>query len=479
MSKLSWVVVKTFIGPFILNFIIWMLLLDMQSLWLYVDDLMGKGLEWGIILELMFYFSANWVPMALPLSILLASIMTLGKMGESNELTAMKASGMSLFRIMRPLLFLMIGVSAFAFYFSNSLWPKANWKLRVLIEDIQNTKASIIFKEGIFYDELEGYNIRIGEKLDNGSAFKDILIYDYTNLIKNQGYIKDPRDYKRVISAKSGTIQQSKMGNSLILSLNDGFVFQEMNPAEVQDSKMPYSRYYFKKADLVFKLKSFEFERTDEDAYEKEEYLLSLDQINEKFDTATVQLSRKQLAWFQFNKNTFTVTKGIGDSNILKLDTILPSVNFFDNLSNTDKKLNLQDAILKMENKRQNLTSFITNKKGIDQGINNLTIKWHEKFTLSYACIMLFFLGASLGAIVKKGGFGVPVIIAILMFLVYFMLTRGGQEMADSGSLSPILGMWLSALILSPIALFIFIKANNDSKIFDFDFYIKLFKRKK
>jgi len=148
-------------------------------------------------------------------------------------------------------------------------------------------------------------------------------------------------------------------------------------------------------------------------------------------------------------------------------------------ISDLDKKRNLNDAIAKIEARKQGMVSAISKQTALEDYRNNLILKWHEKFTLSYACLMLFFLGASLGAIVKKGGFGVPVIIAILLFLVYFMLTRGGQEMAESKTLGPIIGMWLSALILTPIAIFIFIKANNDSKIFDFDFYIKLFKRKK
>lgn len=480
MSKLSWVVVKSFIGPFILNFFIWMILLDMQSLWLYIDDLMGKGLSWNIILELMFYFSANWVPMALPLSILLASIMTMGKMGESNELTAMKAAGMSLFRIMRPMLVIMVFVSAFAFYFSNSLWPKANFKLRVLISDIQETKAAIIFKDGIFYDQLEGYNIRVGEKLDDGNTLKNILIYDYTNLKTNMGYTKDPRDYKRVISAKTGTIKQEKKGNFLVVSLNDGFVFQEMSPKDIKDSKMPYMRYYFKKADLKFKLNSFDFERSEEDKYEKEEYLMTLKQINEKLDSSDVELNKKRMQWFDLYKNSYVFSVPMNDSvNALNYDTIMASPFYYEGLNDVDKKLNLTDAISKVESKLQNIEKFIALNDVISRYQNDLEIKWHEKFTLSYACFMLFFLGASLGAIVKKGGFGAPVLIAILLFIVYFILTRGGQEMAQYYTLSPFTGMWLSAMVLSPVAIFISYKANNDSKIFDMDFYVKLFSRKK
>ncbi len=456
-----------------------MILLDMQSLWLYIDDLMGKGLEWTIIMELMFYFSANWVPMALPLSILLASIMTLGKLGENNELVAMKAAGMSLFQIMKPLAFLMVFVSLGAFYFTNNLWPMANFKLRVLITDIQNTKASIIFKDGIFYDDIEGYNIRVGSKSDNGKVLHDILIYDYTGISANPGNAKDPRDLKKVISAKTGTIFQNKKQNTLELNLNNGFIFQEMNKKDVKNSKMPYSRYYFEKASLNIQLESFDFERSDEDQYEKEEYLMTLKQINQKLDSTSINLSIKQKTWFDFFKNSFSITRGKGDTNLIALTDVPPSSGYYDGLSDGDKKLNLGDAIDKLESKQHNADKFVQINQIMHEYKNNLYIKRHEKFTLSYAVLMLFFLGASLGAVIKKGGFGIPVLIAVGLFLVYFLLTRGGQEMAAAGTLSPVLGMWLSAIVITPITLWIFFKANKDSKVFDFDFYTKWFKRKK
>lgn len=479
MTKLSWVVLKSFIGPFILNFAVWMVLLDMQSLWLYIDDLMGKGLEWTIIMELMFYFSANWVPIALPLSILLASIMTLGKLGENNELVAMKASGMSLFKIMKPLAFLMIFVSIGAFYFTNNLWPMANFKLRVLINDIQNTKASIIFKDGIFYDDIDGYSIRVGSKSDDGNTLYDVLIYDFTTMKGNHGNAKDPRDWKRVISAKSGTILQNKKLNILELTLSDGFIFQEMNKADIKKSKMPYSRYYFEEAALTIKLKSFEFERSDEEQYEKEEHLMTLQQINQKIDSTSINMSIKQKTWFDFYKNSFAVTRAKGDSNIANLPEIPVSYGYYDFLEPGDQKQNLIDAISKLENKKQNSEKFMTHYEIMKEHKTNLFVKRHEKFTLSYAVLMLFFLGASLGAVIKKGGFGIPVLIAVGLFLVYFLLTRGGQEMASAGALSPFVGMWLSAIVITPVTLWIFFKANGDSKIFDFDFYSKLFKRKK
>lgn len=474
MTKLGWVVIKAFSGPFILNFIVWVLLLDMQFLWLYIDDLMGKGLEWYIILELLFYASANWVQIALPLSLLLASIMAFGKLGENNELTAMKASGLSLFTIMKPLLYVVIGIAVFAFYFSNYLLPLANFSLRVLITDIQETKAAIIFKEGVFYDELEGYTIRIGKKHEDGKTFDEILIYDYTAQSANYNYT-DPRDYKRVISAKHGQIIQSKETSSLKLELYDGFIFQEMNPSELDNSIMPYSRFYFDKTTLQIKLESFDFERSDAEKYDADLELMSFSQLNKHLDTLLKRSKEHEERSFDQVKLYYAPIRMFNDSSITKDSDENEARYFLENLDSVQQKKLIQDAITKIEGLKGGLLYSTEERKGIESRIAKAELKMHGIFTLSYAVLMLFILGASLGAIVKKGGLGVPVLIAILLFLVYFILTRAGLEMADSMVLSPFLGMWLSALILSPIAIFVFFKAKNDSKIFDSSFYLKMF----
>jgi lipopolysaccharide export system permease protein len=474
MTKLGWVVIKAFSGPFILNFIVWVLLLDMQFLWLYIDDLMGKGLEWYIILELLFYASANWVQIALPLSLLLASIMAFGKLGENNELTAMKASGLSLFTIMKPLLYVVMGISVFAFYFSNYLLPLANFSLRVLITDIQETKAAIVFKEGVFYDELEGYTIRIGKKHEDGKTFEEILIYDYTAQSGNYNYT-DPRDYKRVISAKNGQIIQSKETSSLKLELYDGFIFQEMNPTEVDNSIMPYSRFYFEKTTLQIKLESFDFERSDAEKYDADLELMSFNQLNSHLDTLKKRSIEHEKRSFEQVKLNYAPIRTYNDSTFTNDSIELKTKLFLEELDSVQHKKIIQDAITKIEGLKGGLLYATEERNGIDQRIAKAELKMHGIFTLSYAVLMLFILGASLGAIVKKGGLGIPVLIAILLFLVYFILTRAGLEMADSMVLSPFFGMWLSALILTPVAIFVFVKAKNDSKIFDSSYYLKMF----
>lgn len=480
MKKLGWVVVKSFLGPFILNFIIWMLILDMQFLWLYVDDLMGKGLEWYIILELMLYASANWVPVALPLSILMASIMTFGSLGEHNELIAMKSSGLSLFKIMKPLTVVIVFISVFAFYFSNSLWPLANFKMRVLISDIQNTKVSLALQPGVFF-KSDNFSIRVKEKDKEGDSFKDILIYDHSDMKKQTigawSYKKDPRDFKRIIRASSGRIIHSTKKSKLQLELLDGVIIQEWNPSNMDDSKVPFMRYYFDSANLNFNLNSFDFERSNEDAYQKEQYLLSINQIITLEDSVSIEMKQRTVNLDNYVKNSFTPFRLTDSTHNKSHIRVKDSAHLLlTNQSNIERKKQVKKAIRRADQIINHINIEIRKEQSTKNYLSDMSIEWNRKFTLSYAVLMLFFLGAPLGAIVKKGGLGWPVLIAILFFLLYFILTRAGEEMASNGSIEPFKGMWLSALVITPITLFIFLKANNDSRLFDFEFYFKFFK---
>ena len=470
-------IITSFLGPFLLNFVIWMVVLDMQFLWLYIDDLMGKGLEWNIILELLIYASANWVPLALPLSVLLASIMTFGSLGETKELLALKASGISLFKIMKPLMVLMLFVSLFAFYFTNSLWPVANFKMRVLIKDIQKTKVALILQPGVFF-KSDLFSIRVGEKSKNGNEFKDVLIYDKSNMVKQNlgawSYKVDPRDFKRVIRAKKGRLVNPENKSKLELELTDGYMVEEWNSESIKGSKVPFTKYNFKKTVISFKLNAFEFERTSEKTYKRDEYLLSLGQIYDLNDSIKKQKN------YQYTKIQNLIIKEIPFLLDSSLDTKYPKENYLHLINRKQNKSGIkkdhQVAVKKLDQLLNNLKIAKIKDKNSNNFITNLKIEWNRKFTLSYAVFMLFFLGAPLGAVVKKGGLGWPVITAILIFLVYFMLTRAGEEMASNYTMSPLTGMWLSSICITPISIFIFYKANKDSKIFHMDWYIKFLK---
>ena len=453
-----------------------MIIIDMQQLWLYMDDLMGKGLEWSVIMEFMFLISANWVPFALPLSILLASIMTFGNLAESNELTAMKAAGMSIFRIMRPLLVIVVGLSAFAFYFSNNLLPMANFKMRVLYADIQQTKGAIMLDEGVFYNDLDDYRIRVSKKHEDG-LLEDVLIYDHTEVRARGALVSDPRDYKRTIRAKYGEMKQSEDKSYIQLDLKEGVILQEMDPNSFEDAMYPYMRYEFDETSLRFEVSGFNLEHTDEDMYEKETFYYTFGQLSDVRDSAIHDMRNNAKNVERYVKQTFPITRQYTDTtrNIKELPS--PSISYFEKLSPEDQKRNITSALTRVSNAVKT-TDTHANRwlKGIGY-LNEIKVEAHRKFTLSFAVLMLFFLGAPLGAIVRKGGIGWPVVIAILLFLVYFLLTRAGYEMAQEGTMDAFIGSWLSALVLTPVAIFVFIKANNDSKIFDKEFYLKLIKR--
>lgn len=481
MKRIGWMIIGSFSGPFLLNFIIWMVILDMQFLWLYIDDLMGKGLEWNIILELMLYASANWVPLALPLSVLLASIMSFGSLGEKNELLALKAAGFSLYKIMKPLIVVIFFISTFAFYFTNNLWPIAHFKMRVLLRDIQNTKVALALQPGVFF-KTDNFAIRIGSKNNEGNEFNDILIYDHSNNSKQPlgswSYNKDPRDFKRVIRAKKGKLINPEDKTRLDLELYEGYMVQEWDSKSFANSKNPFTKYHFKQSVISFQLNSFEFERSSESNYQRDNHLLNISQINIKNDSLNKEIESnyneiEKILINEFfllqdtNKNATPTTKESksfeNKIHLIQNGQSIASLRNDQNL--TIKKLSKISSKLNRYKKRE---AVLLNNK------SDLIIEWNRKFTLSYAVFMLFFLGGPLGAIVKKGGLGWPVITAILIFLIYFMLTRAGEEMASNHNLGPNTGMWLSAICITPLSIFIFFKANQDAKIFDIEWYKKL-----
>ena len=433
---------------------------------------MGKGLDWLIILELLTYASANWVPLALPLSVLLASIMTFGSLGEKKELLALKASGISLLKIMKPLMVVIFMIATVAFYFTNSLWPVANFKMRVLLRDIQNTKVALVLQPGVFF-KSDLFSIRVGEKSRDGKQFNDVLIYDHSNMSKQSlgswSYKKDPRDFKRVIRAKKGRLINPENKEKLELELIDGYMVQELSSESFKDSKVPFTKYHFKKTILNFELNKFEFQRSSENSYKRDQYLLSLSQIFKLNDS--------------INKHQIKQYKKIESLIVNEIPILKDSIQFFDSLSkdylsliiNNQSKAGLkrdhQSAIKKIDQLRNHLKIAKAKNKSTKNFFSNLKIEWNRKFTLSYAVFMLFFLGAPLGSIVKKGGLGWPVITAILIFLVYFIITRAGEEMSSNLTLSPNIGMWLSSICITPISIFIFYKANRDAKIFELDWH--------
>jgi lipopolysaccharide export system permease protein len=449
-------------------------MLIMQFFWKYIDDLMGKGLEVSIILELLLYVSASLIPLALPLAMLLSSIMTFGNLAENNELTALKSSGLSLYRIMQPLMVVVLSIALGTFYFSNYIIPIATLKWKALIYDIQETKISKIITPGSYSNELEGLAIKV-RKEKNGT-FYDVVIHDHN----------DPNIVKTV-RANQATLYNSTHGNFLYLHLKNGTVLEELAvnqsinlESRNRGSYYPARRSSFSDATYKISLKGFKLNRTDENLFKNNYEMLNVFQINHVTDSI---IHENQKVLINFNtslKKDFKFLLPIDVSKIdeLNIDSSIKKNGLIFNMLHINEQKDilgrsisfLQRDVESIKGQRDFLKTFESN-------LNLYKIEYHRKFALTFAIIVLFFVGAPLGAIVRKGGFGAPVVIACLLFMVYFILTEVGEGLVTSGSTSPFVGMWLATFVLSPLALLLMRSAANDSKVFDKEAWVKSFKK--
>lgn len=463
-----------------MSFLLLLFILDMQFFWLYLDDLLGKGLPWYVIVELLFYASANVVPMALPLAVLLSSTMTFGNLAESLELTALKASGLSFLRIARPLIVLIFLIAGFAFYFSNTLWPTANFQLKALLTDIYNKNSSLIIREGSFSTEIDHFGIRAAAKNAETGELFDVLIYDRTGNLNPEGndlridYRDDPRDYHREIRSESGLITNSPNGAALMLNLHNGQITEELNPKKFDGLKKPFWKIDFKKTTLNIDLSSQLFERQDLSTWGESLEWMSVKQLAYTYDSIQKKLPEQQKSTSNFIVNQTRIFRDTIQNKALGKDHF-----FMTALSPAEQKKMIEHALNRSKSQLQSINIKTSSQQSKKRDINRIIGLTHQKFTLSVACIILFFIGASLGAIVKKGGLGMPVLITIILFIFYYVLLEMGKKMSYNEVLSPIVGMWLSAFILAPIALFLTRKANRDSSILEFDFYKRLFSGKR
>lgn len=506
MKKLVVFFIKSFVGPFLATFFISIFMLIMQFLWKYIDDLMGKGLEIIVILELLFYVSASLLPLALPLAILLSSIIVLGNLGEKLELTALKASGLSITKILRPLTFIIILISIGTFYFSNYVIPVANYKWHSIIFDIQEKKMTSFLKPGVYSQEIDGFSIKIKEGKEN--KFKNIIIHDRRN---NQEV--------KTIVADSGEFFQSENNEFLFFKLYDGNVVEELtNAPDFQESGsggiFPGRKSNFKTATYKMDMSGFQLQRTKEDLFKDDFEMLNVFQINRVADSINdiYQKLKQTLSHNTQSKHAyfqalyFHIEEGMDSlqKSILEAKRVrsLPSEEMMNSLSEDTSSYNNQNtpiekivpvydfesmddetrikAITHMEGQlRSNLQAIegqIHLIKNRERVMRRYEIEFHRKFSLSFSIIILFFIGAPLGAIIKRGGFGAPVVIASLLFMIYYVLITIGDEMAKNDVISPLLGMWGPNIILTPFALFLMLMATYDGNI---GFLTQKFKKKK
>ncbi|MEY4594562.1 MAG: hypothetical protein RIQ47_972 [Bacteroidota bacterium] len=447
---------RSFSGPFLMTFMIALFVLLMQFLWKYIDDLVGKGLGFFVIAKLLVFVSVTLVPLALPLALLLSSIMTFGNLSEHSELTACKSAGISLQRIMRPLTITAFSIALLAFVFSNYVLPIANLKMNALLYDVRQQKPALYITEGVFYNGIEGYTIKVGSKDDDGQTLNDVMIYDHTN---NRGNTK-------MVMANQGKMVMSDDERFLVITLFKGFSYEDQDNGRDRSSH-PLLRTEFDQETFRFDLSSFKLNRTNEQLFKDNFQMLNLRQLVSAADSIRKGVTNKQgdvlrqLHWLQ--KDSVV----LGKPSPLAVERYAARRGYSTVTSALYAAKGIKgvatDAAQDIQFKRKSLARH--------------EIEWHRKFTLSFACLILFFIGAPLGAIIRKGGLGMPVVISVIFFIAYHIISITGEKFAREGVLTPAIGMWLSSFILLPVGIFLTYKATTDSNIFSLDAYTRFFRR--
>jgi len=433
----------------------------MQFLWKYVDDLIGKGLESYLVLKLLFYYSASMVPLALPLAVMLSSLMLFGNMGESYELTSLKSAGISLLRLMKILAIVVLFISMGAFFFSNNVIPFAHLKFSALLWDITQQKPALNIKEGVFYNGIDGYSILIKKKDPDNRTIYDIKIYDHTS----------GRGNDNVLVAQRGEMLTSPDKRFLIMKLYNGTQYQEVVSKNKNKHRDEQFRVTFQEWRKVFDLSEFKMTRTDEELFKNHYQMLNISQLNQMIDSLSEGLRTAKNSLSKYIK-PYLYFKRENIDSLMKI----PGNQSYIVEHNERKKTSEQYAISKRSlDVARNIKGFISiNKRDIEMKKTYLAkheIEWHRKFSLSIACLVLFFIGAPLGAIIRKGGLGMPLVVSVIFFLIFHTLSITGEKLVKQLILSPIVGMWLSTAILLPLGLFLTYKAMNDSKLLNIEWY--------
>ncbi len=452
MKRLDKLFLITFFPPFILTFFIALFVLLMQFLWKYVDDMIGKGLELHIIAELLFYASASMVPLALPLAILLSSIMTLGNLGERYELVAVKASGISLIKSMKILFIATFLISIFAFGFSNYYLPYANLKFGTLLYDVRQKRPALNIKEGVFYNEIEGYSIKIDKKDKDNKTIHNIIIYDHTS----------GRGNDNVTIAKRGEMYTAEDDQYLTIKLYDGWQYLEMPSKNPNKPGYEHLQTKFDRWEKILDLSSFNLTRIDESFFKDHYEMLNITQLEAALDSIKMKIEKRSDKLAGHISSFYYFTNRNIDSINYTGATDNTGTKFTEQFSDSIKKIVYPNASQSIRSVHD-LISFAQRDYSIQHNLFvRHQIEWHRKFTLSIACLLLFLIGAPLGAIIRKGGLGWPLVLATLIFILYHIVSITGEKFARQEVLPPYQGMWMSSIALLPISLFLIYKIAVD-----------------
>lgn len=472
IKKLDIFILKSFCLLFMGTFFICLFIFMMQFLWKYVDEMVGKGLEMSVLAQFFFYSALTLVPASLPLAILLAALITFGNFGERFELLAMKAAGISLLKIMRPLIIFISFICCVSFYFQNVIGPKAQTKLWTLLFSMKQKSPEVDIPEGVFYDEIDGYNLYIKHKDRKTGMLYDVLIYNFEKGFENA----------QIIKADSGRLEMTADKQHLYLHLYSGEQFENLKSQNMNQKNVPYKRETFSEKHAIIEFNS-DFNMVDAGFMSNQSSSKDMKMLQADIDSMKVQNdSIGRVYYREAMSGSYKPTA----STLSKADTIkiesasLGSYNV-DSLFNVatlmQKQKIMSNAVSRAESAAGDWSFKSFNVLQTETSLRRHMTAWHEKLTLSLACLIFFFIGAPLGGIIRKGGLGMPVVVSVLIFIIYYIINNTGYKMARDGKWIVWMGMWTSTAILAPLGAFLTYKSNNDSVVLNADAYINWFKK--
>ncbi len=468
MKTIHKLVLKAYLGPMILTFFIVMFVLMMNFVWRYIDELVGKGLDAIVIMELLSYGMINMIPLGLPLALLLAAIMTMGNMGENYELLAMKSAGMSLPKIIEPLIYLIIVITIAGFFINNNLVPYANKKMYSMIYDIRGQKQVLEFQDGLFFNGIENMSIRVERQDPVTKLLSGVLIYDN----------RDSKGDMTTTVADSGYIRLSDDKKFLLVTLFSGHTYEQSRGSNwYEGSTLRHNT--FQTQQITMPMDGFSMDnRTDANRVSNSqtkginELKRDIDSLDRSVSETTIRSYDPLLKQQIFAKDNSVVEQ----VDSMKIDkTGYASAMLLDSLGglSTREMYDVWSTARRQAKNSRNLFSHdeASAKKGLSE-LYKSKAEWHKKLTMPLSILIFFLIGAPLGAIIRRGGLGMPVVVSVLFFVVYYVISLSGEKMTKEGNWDSLYGMWISAMILTPIAIFLTYKATNDSALFDFDSYV-------
>lgn len=498
MKKLDWLIIRGFLGPFILTFFIAIFVLVMQFLWVHIESLASKGLSFLIVMKLLFYASASVVPMALPIAVLLASMMTLGSTAESLELVASKAAGISLNRSIRPLFFVAVLISFCAFGFANNVLPVASFKLKRILTEIGQKMPGIDIQEGSYYDGLKGFTLMVEKKDKDQKTFYGIVVYDHTD--------KNTKGAENIIKASKGYISVSDDGNYMVLNLFKGVRYSDMNFYSRKQAGFPYSREFFEEQHIIIDISEISKNNRNNNYIGNQYTMMTVGQLNviereikeemKKSATTFVSGLSRYYAFipakvYHANGNQpqdFGNPFPVNQKEIIPVisrDTTVPKRiidkafwgdNFLNTYTNKEKQVIIASAGGQLTSLKSSVEQQVMNMKSKKINLTRNRIEFHKKFTMSLACLFFFLIGAPLGAIIRKGGLGLPLIISIVIFIVYYVVSTIFEKSVKNLSLD-LMGIWITSFILLPAGIFLTLEASMDASFLSLSTYTNLAKR--